>query len=140
MRHWTVGELDILKINLVNGAELQRMKKLLPNRSANAISKKILRAYSYRTQTDDGVTRFFEGVKRRHRKKRHICVEGLAKETSTQIISKNDTAIVSERKSNTNDKGIDANSEAVNILQNASLPVRPDIVCALSKHILSTSG
>lgn len=131
---WADEEHKYLCSSLYDGVELKNISYALPNRTENAIIRRVLNL-GYRSETVDGNKMFYRGVKHRNRKMDDT-VEVTLNTASTDAIHNVSNSILSENHSNATNKN--AIYLALKILDDNSLKIEPKIVFELSAHILSS--
>ena len=130
---WTGRELSTLSQNLHDGFPVQQMMQLIPSRTEGAIIQKALEQnYRVETSRTDKITRFYYGVTRRRGGQRIVATEDVQVSVATEALMEH---LEPETRIITHD-GLSANTLAVQMLIENDLSVDPDIVHALSLHIL----
>ena len=143
MSKWKAEELNTLKSLLsVDGIELKILAQNIPTRSAENIYRKANR-FNYGVKTGkDGVKRLYFGKRQRTVYKKKIVgeprtVTAVQEPTkSLKSIEHLSNDIIADKNVYPLLNGLEANSRAVNILQEAGLIIEPSIVQQLSLHII----
>lgn len=142
---WTDDDTDLLTNNLVDGIAVQYMMALFPNRSEGAIIQKAQDfEFGVITSREDGITRFYENIKSRVRGANALpvidevssIINAIEVAQPPQAVPSNSIDHLEPETRIIAYDGLSANALAVRILAENNLRVDPDIVHALSLHIL----
>ena len=132
---WIEGELNLLLELITSGYPLDIIQPFFPLRSYAAVTKQAQR-HGYRRQTDFyGNIIFEKGITSR---KRGTIATGIAEVTTIKENSEKVSDVIVPKKQLTEKRHIvDPNRKAIGMLRRAALPYDPEIVCALTKHIIA---
>lgn len=142
---WTERELSMLSQNLHDGFPIHSMTVLIPTRGIGAIKQKAQDfGFGVTTSGEDGITRFYENIKSRVRGANALSVidevssiiNAIEVTQLPQVVLSNDIDHVEPATRIIAHDGFSANALAVRMLTENDLSVDPDIVHALSLHIL----
>lgn len=139
---WSAGELNLMDKMLEDGLKLEVLHSFLPNKTLDSVYRKCTNLGYGKYTDNEGVTRLRLGVRPRRMKTKAVssirvavttqkptALKSTVKDSSGVIIPDNDI----------NDVLLNANTRAVNILTENTLPPAPDIVQTLAKFILSNN-
>jgi len=140
---WTATEQETLQNLLTDGILLDHVHSNFPNRTRDAVYRRANLLGYGKKMDKKGITRLFFGKKARTvYKKNKIVGEprtvSAVQEPTKQLESVQDFSndIIADKNVCSLLNGLEANSRAVNILQEAGLIIEPSIVQQLSLHII----
>ncbi len=128
---WSQHELSVLTQNLVDEFPVQQMMELIPDRSEGAITQKAQEyGFGVITSKEDGITRFYLGLKRRQGEERIVATNDVQVAVAAPV-----PTLFAEPRRIIANNGLEANSLAVQFLQEHRFPVEPENVYMLSSYI-----
>ena len=135
-KRWTLEEEEIFSSLLKKGADLNEMLSMLPDRNKDSILRRASSdRYAYGYTTVNGNVKFYPDIKRNTNKKNRSGILFHLPMEEVEIVEDiND--IVPIPSLNLIDKGLAANTLAIEILQQYNLSINPKILMCLSVHIL----
>ena len=142
---WTNDDEELFKNHLVDGIPVQYMMALFPSRSEGAIRLKAqVFEFGVITSREDGITRFYENIKSRVRGANALSeTDEVSSIINATEVAHPPQAVLSNGVDHSEPEthiiqydGLSANVLAVRMLTENDLSVDPDIVHALSLHIL----
>ena len=149
--NWGQIEKELLSDTVVDGITLAELEHLLPDRSPGAISKKAL-SLGFSTKSIDGIKFLKVGIRRRNRRVQDEVTQTIVGEprvatttqepTSTLECTNTDisSVIVACNAESTVKTGLEAYTEAIEMLISNNLPADHAITCILSTYILEVSN